>query len=154
MQKKYLIFVAVLSVFIFSTAFAGPNNPTIVSKKTPQSFVRSGWQKLNHFKAWFYRGSQYEIENTDGSKQVFVWTYWDAEHLNNTGDMRSLKALVELDCGERLAGASNVTLFDLPDLNGRATEQADMEMKAIEPETFYYPLYRRFCLNWYEKIIN
>jgi hypothetical protein len=68
--------------------------------------------------------------------------------------MRSIKALVELDCGDRLAGGSNVTLFDLPDLGGHSIEQADIEMKAIEPETFYYVLYRRFCLNWYDRVIN
>ena len=153
MQKKSISFIVVFLVFILSNASANSNNPSTSLKKSPQTFARSGWQKLNHFKAWFYRGSQYETDNIDGSKEVFVWTYWNAEHLSNN-QMRSIKALVELDCGDRLAGGSNVTLFDLPDLGGHSIEQADIEMKAIEPETFYYVLYRRFCLNWYDRVIN
>ena len=154
MFKKYLYLSTVLlSFMITSHALARPDDMPTTSKKSSSMFTRSGWQKLNHFKAWFYRGSQYEVDNKDGSNEVFVWAYWNAEHSTN-GGTRSIKALVELDCGERLAGASNVSLYDAPDLMGRSIDQADIEMKAIEPETFYYALYRRFCLNWYEKVIN
>lgn len=154
MLKKYLSLIHfILALTITSQAFAKPDDMQVNPKKSPSIFTRSGWQKLNHFKAWFYRGSQYEVDNKDGSNEVFVWAYWNAEHVTG-GGMRSIKALVELDCGERLAGASNVNLFDAPDLMGHSIEQVDIEMKAIEPETFYYALYRRFCLNWYEKVIN
>lgn len=154
MLKKYLYLVTLLVSFMSNPhAFAKPNDMPTSPKKSSSIFMRSGWQKLSHFKAWFYRGSQYEVDNKDGSNEVFVWVYWNAENLTN-GGTRSIKALVELDCGERLAGASSVSLFDAPDLLGHALDQADIEMKAIEPETFYYVLYRRFCLNWYERVIN
>jgi hypothetical protein len=113
-------------------------------------FQASQWKKLKGYSVWVYKNAHYVTENQDGSEEVHIWTYWnDAKSM--TQDIKSTKALIDLDCKERMVGTSNVTGYSEANLQGKQFESLpDMDMKAIEPDTFYFVLFNKHCNRWWE----
>lgn len=141
-MNKKIIALIIIALYILSFDLSANPKSSVSAKQS--LFPFSGWQKLKGYQAWAYKDSYYKTDNQDGSYDAHIWAYWNAES-------QSVKALVDLDCRERMVGASNVSIYSGLDLKGTVSEnQPDFDMKVIEPDTFYYVLFKRYCNAWWQ----